>query len=243
MPKKKKAAASTSKPNRFLRAALVVICFLFLIPVVEVALVRFLDPPATVPMILWKFQHSGLTAGGSMPRYEWRKLAQIPVIFLRHCLVSEDQRFFTHRGFDWREIEIARNEAEQKGTAPRGASTITMQCARSVFLWQGRSWIRKGLEAYYTLLMETFLTKKRILELYVNAIELGDGIYGIEAGSQNHFGVSAQHLTREQSAMLAALLPHPKDWNPKRPSPGLSARQQMILKRDNESTFPARLLR
>ena len=165
------------------------------------------------------------------------------MIFLKHCLVAEDQRFFQHRGFDWREIDIARNEAEEKGKPARGASTITMQCARSLFLWQGRSWVRKGLEAYYTVLMEMILSKKRILELYANVIETGDGIYGMEAGSKYHFGVAARKLSREQSAILVALLPNPKGWNPKKPSPALLARQEMILKRENGFAFPARSLR
>jgi len=232
MPKKKRPAAVTRKPRRFLKAAIVLTCCLLLVPVIQVAGIRYGDPPTTVPILL----------SGSA-KYEWKNIEEIPAVFLKHCLVAEDQRFFQHRGFDWREMEIATNEAGAKGKPARGASTITMQCARSVFLWQGRSWVRKGLEAYYTVLMETLLSKKRILEIYANVIEMGDGIYGIEAGSKHHFGISANLLTREQSAILVALLPNPRGRNPKHPTPALLARQKMILRREAGYPFPVRLLR
>lgn len=237
MPKKQSKRVG-SRSKLLLRIALVLLCGLLLVPLLEVLVIRFVDPPTTVPIILWT-----ITSRSSSVRYEWKNIDQISMIFLKHCLVAEDQRFFHHRGFDWREIEIASNEAERKGKPMRGASTITMQCARSLFLWQGRSWVRKGLEAYYTFLMELVLSKKRILELYANVIEMGDGIYGVEAGSQYYFGVSARKLTPEQSAMLVALLPYPKGWNPRKPSPALLARQEMILRRDSGFAFPVRLLR
>ncbi len=134
-------------------------------------------------------------------------------------------------------------EAERKRKPVRGASTITNQCARSVFLWQGRSWIRKGLESYYTFWMEALLSKGRILELYANVIEMGRGIYGVEAASQHYYGVSARGLTREQSAMLAAVLPNPKRWNPTKPGAALRQRQRRILLREQNADFPESLLR
>ncbi len=164
-------------------------------------------------------------------------------MFLEHLWISEDQRFFQHEGFDWKEMELAMKEAERKGKPVRGASTITNQCARSIFLWQGRSWIRKGLESYYTIWMEVLLPKRRILELYANVIEMGRGIYGVEAASQHYFGVSARGLTREQSAMLAAVLPNPKGWDPTKPSGKLRWRQQRILQRERNANFPEKLLR
>ena len=113
-----------------------------------------------------------------------------------------------------------------------------MQCARSVFLWQGRSWLRKGLEAYYTVWMELFLSKRRILELYANVIEMGDGVYGIEAAARAHYGVEARALTRNQCAMLAAILPNPREWNPREPSAHLAARVQKILRQEPALHFP-----
>ena len=175
-------------------------------------------------------------------RYHWIALPQMPEMFLKHLWISEDQRFFQHDGFDWKEMDLAMKKAERTGKPVRGASTITNQCARSIFLWQGRSWIRKGLESYYTIWMELFLSKRRILELYANVIEMGDGIYGVEAASQHYFGVSARGLTREQSAMLAAVLPNPRGWNPNKPGPTLRMRQRRILAREQNAHFPEKLL-
>lgn len=173
-------------------------------------------------------------------RYDWIDLARIPRSFLRCVLTSEDQRFFVHHGFDWREIKTAQREAERRGTPVRGASTITMQCARSLFLWQGRSWLRKGLEAYYTFWMELLLPKQRILELYANVIEMGDGVYGVEAAAQKYFGRSARALTREQSALLAACLPNPRERSPEHPTAALNARANRILKAEPALKTPAR---
>ncbi len=141
--------------------------------------------------------------GPSAPlRYRWIDLAQMPEMFLKHLWISEDQRFFQHDGFDWKEMDAAVEKAERTGKPVRGASTITNQCARSIFLWQGRSWIRKGLESYYTIWMELLLPKRRILELYANVIEMGRGIYGVEAASQYYFGV--QRARADAGAIGAA---------------------------------------
>ncbi len=191
---------------------------------------RVANPPLT-PLMLLRTAEASLDGRTAPPRrYEWIDFAQIPRPFLRCVLTSEDQRFFQHHGFDWHEMKIARLEAERRRKAPRGASTITMQCARSLFLWQGRSLIRKGLEAYYTFWMELLLSKRRILELYANVIEMGDGIYGIEAAAQAHFGTSARGLKREQAALLAAILPSPRKRDPRQPSPVVSARAARILR-------------
>ena len=218
----------------------IVLGVLLLIPAMQVAVVRFVDPPRTLPMLVEQVSSDGAKAP---LRYRWIPLAQIPEMFLKHLWISEDQRFFQHEGFDWKEMDLAMEKAERTGKPVRGASTITNQCARSIFLWQGRSWIRKGLESYYTVWMELLLPKRRILELYANVIEMGRGIYGIEAASQHYFGVSARGLTREQSAMLAAVLPNPKGWDPTKPGITLRWRQRLILHREQKARFPARLLR
>jgi monofunctional biosynthetic peptidoglycan transglycosylase len=218
----------------------VVLVALLLIPAMQVAVVRFVDPPRTLPMLIEQVSSSGSKAPF---RYRWIPLAQIPEMFLKHLWISEDQRFFQHEGFDWKEMDLAMEKAEKTGKPVRGASTITNQCARSIFLWQGRSWIRKGLESYYTIWMELLLPKRRILELYANVIEMGRGIYGVEAASQYYFGVSARGLTREQSAMLAAVLPNPKGWDPRNPGMTLRFRQQLILRREAKARFPKKLLR
>jgi monofunctional biosynthetic peptidoglycan transglycosylase len=219
---------------------LIPVVVLLLIPAMQVGVVRFINPPRTLPMWIEQVSPSGPKAP---LRYRWINLPQIPEMFLKQLWISEDQRFFQHEGFDWTEMDLAVKEAERKGKPVRGASTITNQCARSIFLWQGRSWIRKGLESYYTIWMEVLLPKRRIFELYANVIEMGPGIYGVEAASQHYFGVSARGLTLEQSAMLAAVLPNPKGWDPTNPGPMLRWRQQRILRREQSAHFPEKLLR
>ena len=222
---------------------LILLVVLLLIPAMQVAVVRFINPPVTLPMLIDQGSAMFSRASKRPLLYRWIDLPQIPEMFLKHLWISEDQRFFQHEGFDWKEMDLAVKEAERKGKPVRGASTITNQCARSIFLWQGRSWIRKGLESYYTIWMEALLPKRRILELYANVIEMGRGIYGVEAASQHYFGVSARGLTREQSAMLAAVLPNPKGWDPTKPGPMLRWRQQRILQRERNAHFPEKLLR
>jgi monofunctional biosynthetic peptidoglycan transglycosylase len=222
---------------------LIAILILLLLPAMQVAVIRFVNPPFTLPMLI--DQSSAIfSKGPKRPlHYRWIDLPRIPEIFLKHLWISEDQRFFQHEGFDWKEIDLALAEAERKGKPVRGASTITNQCARSIFLWQGRSWIRKGLEAYYTIWMEALLPKRRIFELYANVIEMGRGIYGVEAAAQHFFGVEARNLTRDQSAILAAVLPNPKGWDPTKPGRKLQWRQQHILRLEQNVHFPEQLLR
>ena len=231
------------KPVTRWQAVLLVIAALLLIPPIEVAVVRFIDPLRTRPMLFHQVGGFLSRTPDAPLRYQWVDLPKVPEMFLKHLWISEDQRFFQHDGFDWKELDAALEQAERKGKPVRGVSTITMQCARSIFLWQGRSYARKAVEAYYTFWMEALLPKRRILELYVNVIETGRGIYGVEAASRHYFGVSARGLTREQSAMLAAVLPNPKGWNPVKPGPTLRRRQRRILVREQQADFPAQLIR
>jgi monofunctional biosynthetic peptidoglycan transglycosylase len=222
-----------------LRWTLIIIAALVVVPIAQVGCVKVVNPPLTTLMMLRDAEARCAGQPAASRSYEWIDLARVPRVFLRCALASEDQRFFQHQGFDWKEMQIARREAERLGKPPRGASTISMQCARSLFLWQGRSWIRKGLEAYYTFWMELFLPKRRILELYANVIEMGDAVYGIEAASRAHFGISARALQREQAALLAAILPNPRQWNPRHPSPDVSARAARILREERGLKVPA----
>lgn len=237
-----KGSASRGGRHRW-KCVLILLGVLLLIPAIQVAVVRFVNPPRTLPMLI----EQGGAIFSKEPKspllYHWIDLPQMPEMFLKHLWISEDQRFFQHDGFDWKEMDLAVKEAERRGKPVRGASTITNQCARSIFLWQGRSWIRKGLESYYTIWMEMLLSKRRILELYANVIEMGRGIYGVEAASQHFFGVSARGLTREQSALLAAVLPNPKGWDTTRPGMTLRWRQLRILQREKNAHFPAKLVR
>jgi monofunctional biosynthetic peptidoglycan transglycosylase len=232
-----------SPRRRWARWLAIGFAILALLPAVEVLLVRFIDPPITPLMLLRPLEDKWAGLKAPPRQYTWRDLKAMPPEFVKLVLVGEDQRFFAHRGFDWKEVRIARARAEKTGQPVRGASTISMQCARSLFLWQGRSWMRKGLELYYTFWMELFLPKRRILELYLNVIEMGDGVYGLEAAAQTHFHTTARKLTHEQCAQLAALLPAPRSWDPKAPSPKYSARIAKLLRQEREVSFPELNLR
>lgn len=145
-------------------------------------------------------------------------------------VASEDNRFLEHHGFDLEAIEKALDyNQKKKGKKVRGASTISQQTAKNVFLWPQRSWIRKGLEVYFTVLIEFVWGKKRIMEVYLNVAETGKGIYGVEMAAQQYFGKPASRLTRSESALLAAILPNPLKWNPANPTPYLRERKDWIL--------------
>ena len=156
-----KSSASRGAGKKWI---LILLAVLLLIPAMQVAVVRFVNPPRTLPMLIEQGGATFSKAPKSPLLYRWVDLPQIPEMFLKHLWISEDERFFQHEGFDWKEMDIALKKAERKGKPVRGASTITNQCARSIFLWQGRSWIRKVLESYYTIWMELLLPKRRILE-------------------------------------------------------------------------------
>ena len=148
-------------------------------------------------------------------------------------LAAEDQRFSSHNGFDLIELNAAIKDMVM-GKGFRGASTITMQVARTVFLWPARTWVRKGLEAYYTVLLEIFLSKKRILEVYLNTVDWGEGIRGVEAAARAYYHVSASRVSRGQAALLAAILPSPHRWSPIKPNARVLRRQKSILKDMNK---------
>lgn len=212
----------------FIRWGVFLLVGFLLISVLEVIALKFINPRYT-PMMGQRWLEAKLSA--SQPpliRQQWLALKDVPPDFIRFVLIAEDQSFFSHQGFDWREIKAS---LKRNKKPLRGASTITMQCARTVCLWQGYSYIyiRKGLEIYYTILMEGILGKKRILELYVNLIEMGPGIYGIDAAAKTYYHVPPERLSRGQLALLAGILPNPLKWSPIRPSPTLLRRQQWIL--------------
>jgi monofunctional biosynthetic peptidoglycan transglycosylase len=224
-------ARKTRRGVSWIRAAIVFLVVSALIPVLEVVFVRFFNPPITTLMIFRRVEAMITRRYRGDIQYRWIPLEKVPNDFLDGVWQMEDSRFFNHDGFDWIEMEEAIQRAERKHRAVQGVSTISNQCARSLFLWQGRSWVRKGLEAYYTFLMEHLLTKQRILELYVNVIELGDGIYGIEAAAEHYYHLQAKQLSRSECAMLAAMLPFPRGWDPHNPSPRLRARYILVLRR------------
>lgn len=154
---------------------------------------------------------------GKRPIYPRRDVVsrdEISAHLRRAVLASEDDRFYLHFGLDFEEIENALERAK-RGRRLRGASTITQQVAKNLFLWEGRSYIRKGYEAYLTIVLEICLSKERILDLYLNLAEWGDGVFGAEMAARTHFKKSAKALTREEAARLAAILPAPRRWSPR----------------------------
>lgn len=160
--------------------------------------------------------------------HTWVPLSQISHHLPQAVVASEDNLFMDHHGFDIEQIQQARIEAE-KGGRVRGASTISQQTAKNVFLWPGKSYVRKGLEAYFTLLIEWIWGKERIMEVYLNSIEMGEGIYGAQAVAQAHFKKEAYQLERSEAALIAATLPNPRRFNSAKPSAYMKKRQAKIL--------------
>jgi monofunctional glycosyltransferase len=208
--------------------ALLFVCFI--LSVVEVALLRWVNPPFTVMTARQWICHMAGYAEEEGPRIDWRPLDEMSPHIRKAVLAGEDQRFLSHKGFDFTEINEAMKDMLDLRRGFRGASTITMQAARTVFLWPARSFLRKILEAYYTVLIEIFWDKGRILEIYLNTVDWGKGTMGIEAASWRYFHVSSAHLSRSQAALLAAVLPSPHRWSPTHPGPRVLQRQQRILR-------------
>ncbi|MEZ4853112.1 monofunctional biosynthetic peptidoglycan transglycosylase [Flavobacterium sp.] len=161
--------------------------------------------------------------------HDWVSIDKISPNLQKAVIASEDGKFLEHNGFDFESMQKA-FEKNQKGKKIRGGSTISQQTAKNVFLWPGRSYIRKGFEAYFTLLIEVFWSKKRIMEVYLNSIEMGKGVYGAEAASQHWYHKSAQNLSRNEAAGLAVILPNPRKYNPVNPGPYIRKRKATITK-------------
>jgi monofunctional biosynthetic peptidoglycan transglycosylase len=182
---------------------------------------RWLPPPTTAIML----EQPGSTRD---LKYAWRDRRQIAATAARAVIAAEDQRFLEHHGFDFESMERALDDY-RAGDDLRGASTITQQVAKNLFLWSGRSFVRKGLEAYFTVLLEACWPKQRILEVYLNVAELGSGAFGVEAAAQRFYGIHASALTAEQAALVAAVLPNPRRLRVDKPSAYVRERQSWIL--------------
>ena len=160
--------------------------------------------------------------------HQWIPIEKISQSMIQAVIASEDNLFMQHKGFDTKQIKEAIEESK-KGKRLRGASTISQQTAKNIFLWPGKSYFRKGLEAYFTVLIEWIWGKERIMEVYLNSIEMGKGIYGVEAAAKNYYGKHAYGLSRGEAALIAAILPNPQKRNPTKPSAYLRKRQEDIL--------------
>ncbi len=200
--------------------------FLFIAQFAYIILLKWVDPPVTVTQL------SNLFAGYGFKR-DYVSDKAISYQAKLAVIASEDQAFPDHNGFDWKSIEKARKYNERKPGRVRGASTISQQTAKNVFLWQGRSWFRKGLEVYFTFMIEKIWGKKRILHVYLNVVEMGPGIFGIEAASRQYFSKSAANLSRQEAALIAACLPNPKKYSVKPASIYVLARSRRINRQMN----------
>jgi len=198
-----------------------------------VLLFKWVPVPVTHLMLIRSAQQ--LTSGKKIIlKHDWVSMKNISPHMQLAAVCSEDQNFFTHHGIDFGAMKKAVNESKKKNGKLRGASTISQQTAKNVFLWPQRSWLRKGLEVWFTGLIELIWGKKRILEAYLNSIEMGNGIYGAEAASKYYFGVKASELSKYQATSIIAILPSPLKWNARNPGPYVQSRiawinQQMRL--------------
>jgi monofunctional glycosyltransferase len=190
-------------------------------------LFRFVAPPGSALMMERRIE-SWHTGQKYSSQYRWVEFNRIAPAAASAVIASEDQNFLNHHGFDWGAIQRAIDH-DEKSKRLRGGSTLTQQTAKNLFLWSGRTWVRKGMEAYFTVLLETCWDKRRILETYLNIVEFGDGVYGIEAAAQRYFHKPAARLTSEDAAVLAAVLPNPRLLKANAPSAYVRERQQWIL--------------
>jgi monofunctional biosynthetic peptidoglycan transglycosylase len=200
--------------------------WLFIAQLFYIVVLKWINPPITITQFVsWVSGHGlkrNYVSNNNISPYA--KLAVIS---------AEDQLFPDHHGFDWKEIKKAMAYNQKKPGRIHGASTISQQVAKNIFLWQGRNWIRKGLEVYFTFMIELIWGKKRILELYLNEIEMGEGIFGIEMAAEKYFNRAAKDLTRQEAAMIAACLPNPKRYSVKPLSGYVSSRSQWVMQQMN----------
>lgn len=194
----------------------------------SVIVFKWIPVPVTPLMLIRNVQH--VAKGEKLKlKHDWVSIKKISPHMQLAAVCSEDQNFFKHHGFDFGAMKKAMKEAEKKNGKLRGASTISQQTAKNVFLWPGRSWVRKGLEVWFTGLIEIIWGKKRILEVYLNSIEMGNGIYGAEAAAQNYFETPASKLSKYQAASVIAILPSPRKWSAANPGPYVQSRTQWII--------------
>jgi monofunctional biosynthetic peptidoglycan transglycosylase len=222
-PTKPKTAGGWGRAWRLVgRVSAWVAAVLLLGPPLAVIVYRFAPPPITILMVERLIQGKGMD-------HRWTPLNHISPAMTRAVIASEDSRFCEHHGFDFQAIEKALQHNEARpGKVIHGGSTVSQQTAKNVFLWPERSWVRKGAEAWFTVLIELIWGKQRIMEVYLNTVEMGPGVYGVEAASQRYFRHSAGTLTPAEAARLAAILPSPLRWSAENPGPRVVRRSGRI---------------
>ena len=220
--------------SRWIRNILI---FFFTSTILAVVILKYI-PVYITPLMLIRCVEAVIDGETPAISHRWVPLDHISHNLPQAVMASEDNLFLKHKGFDLEQIQKAQIEA-QEGKRQRGASTISQQTARNVFLWQHRSWLRKGLEAYFTFLIEAVWGKERIMEVYLNSIEMGRGIYGADAVARINFGTTPDKLTREQCAYIAVSLPNPRERDSGHPTARMRKMHKTILKRMKQiDTFP-----
>lgn len=211
---------------RFISWLKKLVLVLFVGSILVVLLARFV-PVYFTPLMFIRYAENVFDGGKPKIIRDWTPIEDISHNMIQAVVASEDNLFMEHNGFSMNDIEKALKH-NKRGKRIHGGSTISQQTAKNVFLWPHRSWLRKGLEAYFTVLIEIFWTKERIMEVYLNVIETGDGVYGVQAASEKYFDKSAAHLSRSQAALIAVCLPNPRKFNPARPSSYVQRRKNQI---------------
>ena len=203
------------------RLVMLVLIVGVLLPVASTLLFRFVPPPVTILMVQRVFEGKGLDR-------RWMSLSKMSPALPNAVIAAEDARYCSHWGFDFEAMEKALAHNQRRPGKIRGGSTISQQTAKNVFLWPQRSYVRKGLEAYFTVLIETLWGKRRIMEVYLNSVEWGPGVYGADSAARRYFGVGADKLTPSQASRLAAILPSPLKWKAATPGPYVRKRSKRI---------------
>ncbi len=234
---KKRVVKSKKKPkksNFFLRFFKKVLLYFIVASIAWVLFYRFVNPPITWLIIseTWFSDKPD-----NLPQRKWIPYEDLSDNLKRAAIAGEDAHFMDHHGFDTKAIREA-YKRNQTGKPIRGGSTISQQTAKNVFLWPHRSWLRKGFETWFTMLIEIFWGKERILEVYLNIIETGDGLFGMNSASQFYFNKSAQSLTKRQAALLVAVLPNPIRWKPNAPTPFINRKANTIVRYMASSKIP-----
>lgn len=215
--------------KKFLRIIWKITKWFFILSIASIIIFRFIPVPVT-PLMVIRCVEQKLDGKDFKLKKDWTSLNEISAAMPLAAMAAEDQKFEEHFGFDMEAIKKAEEyNAKHRGKKVHGASTISQQTAKNVFLFPSRSWIRKGFEVYFTFLIEIFWSKQRIMEVYLNVIETGDGIYGAEAAAQEYFHKPSKKLTVREAALIAAILPNPLKWSAVNPSPFVERKSQRII--------------
>lgn len=214
--------------GRVLRFVGKALLWFLIVTVGWVILYRFVPPPVTFLMTKRLYEQFRDDRPLKLKK-QWKPIHEISPHLPSAVIAAEDQLFLSHKGFDWEAIQRAYRQNKQ-GNSMRGGSTISQQVAKNVFLWPGRSYVRKGFEAYFTVLIELFWGKKRIMEVYLNVAEMGIGVYGAEAAAWYYFDKPAEELSRYEAALIATILPNPTQYPVRNPGPYVSRRARQVMR-------------